>query len=260
MKNALFKILPVVLGIGLGWVILHPPDWPAPSGAAGILAAGLILFAILVASIVFQIGLTLPKGVTLTPYAGPVDPSMNEFIRAIKDLGFAETGSPMIVGIRPPALLAAFVHPGEPVYATVFRTGTMPAATSYDFVSVFEGLSGGLTTSANGRGGTMPAGPGAFRQILRSAGPKEAFEAHLEGLRWLGDRGLPLKRISVGTFAADFTRSLGLQREAFRKSPVKFAVVALWRTVSKRVPETRLLSAQKGAEARTRGFLMSGQS
>lgn len=253
-------MLPVILGIGLGWLIFHPPDWPAPKGAAGILAAGLILFAILVASIVFQIGLTLPKGIILAPYAGPVDPSMNEFIRAIKDLGFLETGPPMIVGIRPPALLAAFVHPGEPVYATVFRTGTIPAATSYDFVSVFEGLSGGLTTSTNWRGGTMPAGPGAFRQIIKGAGPKEAFEAHLAGLRWLGDRGFPIKRISAGTFAADFTRSLGLQREAFRKSPVKFAVVGLWRTVSKRLPETGLLPAHKGAEARAREFLMSGQS
>jgi len=259
MKNYFFKLLPIIIGAGLGWLIFNPPDWPVPSGAAGFLIGAGIVFALLIVSIVFSIGLTLPKEISLSPYAGAVDPSMRDLAGQIKNLGFVEAGGPMLVGIRPAAILMSFVHSGEPAYATIFRTGTVPAVTSYDFVSILEGSRGGLTTNTNWRGGTMPSGPGEFRQILTGAGPKEAFDAHREGLRWLRDRGLPVREISAETFVADFKHALGRQRETFRSTPVKFAVIGLARTISKQVPQRECLASQKGAESQARKLSAAGK-
>lgn len=259
MRNFLAKVLPIALGIALGWLIINPPDWPAPSGAAGFLLAIGIVIAILVASIVFTIGLSLPKEVKIGPHAGVVDAAMTDLARQIRDLGFMEAGGPYLVEVRPAAVLLAFVHSGEPVYATVFRTGTLPAVTSYDFVSVFGGGGGGLTTSTNWRGGTMPSAPGDFRQILPGAGPKEAFESHREGLSWLRNRGLRAREISATTFIADFKQALGRQREAFRSAPLKNSLIALARTVFKRIPQRGLLASQKDAGPRTRKMLSAGK-
>jgi len=257
MKDAFAKILALAFGAVVGWLILNPPDWPAPTGLPGVLIVIAILTGILIVSIIFSIGLSFPKNITLNPYGGPVDASVDELAREIKALGFIEIGEPMIVGIRPPAVMRAFVHNNEPVYATVFRTGTVPGVTSYDFVSIFERTPGGLTTNTTWRGGTLPSTPGSFRQILQGANPRQAFEAHLAGARWLSDRGLWMKSLSAEGFPADFIGALGRQREAFRASPVGFAATGLWRTIARRVPDRGLLSAQRGAEARVRKCLSS---
>ena len=254
MKNAIAKILPIVVGVALGWLMFHPPAWLAPLGALRFFIMIALALVLLVVFIAFSIGASLPAEIGVSPQRVAVDPSLNDLIRQIKDLGFAEAGGPYRVEVRPAAIMIAFVHPGQSVYATIFRTGTVPAVTSYDFVSIIEGFRGGLTTSADWRGGTLPAGPGAFRQIIKDAGPRRVYDAHLEGLRWLSARGLPVQAVSATSFVADFKRALGKQRQAFRSSPLKNALIALGRTVSKQVPHIGPLSAQKGAEAQVRAL------
>jgi len=254
MKNAIAKILPIVVGVGLGLLLFYRPKGVGPAGPAGILIGLAVVFILLVGFIAFSISTSLPADVSIRPLDGPIDPSVESLSREIKALGFEEAGGPFLVEIKPAAALAAFVHRTEPVYATVFRTGTVPSVTSYDFVSIFEGVPGGLTTTANWRGGALPAGPGEFRQIIADAGSRQVFEAHLEGLGWLKRHGVWAKNVSAATFVGDFKAALAHQRRNFVSAPVKTALIALGRTVSRRSPDFGLLAAQKGAEARVRSL------
>ncbi|MBN1938516.1 MAG: hypothetical protein JW843_02950 [Candidatus Aminicenantes bacterium] len=251
MKNAVYKILPIAVGLSLGWILFHPPAW-IPSGPAGTIIIAAAVFVLLVGFIAVNIATSLPAEIKLQPLGGPPDPAIEYLSRELGALGFEEAGGPFLVGIRPAAVLTAFVHPGERVYASVFRTGTVPAVTSYDFVSILEGRPAGLTTTSNWRGGTVPAGPGEFRQVLPAAGVRQAFETHLKGLAWLQSRNLRVKKVSAASFAADFLEALGIQREHYRRTALRSAFVALGRTLIKRSPEHGPLAGQRGIEEKLR--------
>ena len=111
---------------------------------------------------------------------------------------------------------------------------------------------GGLTTSADPRGGTLPAGPGTFRQIMGGAGVGPVYRLHLEGVAWLRAQGLPAKKASAQEFAFDFKKALAEQREGFRSAPVRHALVALWRTVFRIHPHNGPLAGQPAAAAQAR--------
>jgi hypothetical protein len=256
MKDSIAKVLPIVIGVAIGWLLFHPPAWMAPLGPLRYLVMGVLCLLVLLIFIAYAIGASIPADVAVTPHTGGVDTSMVDLAQRIRALGFAEAGPPYRIEVSPAATMIALAHPTEPVYATVFRTGTVPAVTSFDFVSILEGFRGGLTSNADPRGGTLPAGPGAFRQIIAGAGPEQVYRVHLEGVHWLRSRGLAAKKVSVETFVADFKQAMAKQREGFRSSPLKHALIALWRTVSKQVPNRGGLSTQSGAEAQVRELSM----
>ncbi len=254
MKDGIARFLPIVVGVAIGWLLFHPPQWLGPAGPLRSLAMIAIGFALFVAFIVYVIAASVPADVAVTPHAGPVDPGIARYGERLKALGFAEAGPPLRVEIKPAATLLPFVHASEPVYATVFRTGTVPAVTSFDFVSILDGCRGGLTSSADPRGATLPAGPGAFRQVVAGAGMEAVFRLHLEGVAWLRGRGLAAKRVSAQDFVHDFKAAVRRQNEGFRRAPVRHALIALWRTVSKRHPHDGPLSRQPAAESQARAL------
>jgi hypothetical protein len=252
MKDGIAKFLPFIVGGCIGWLLFHPPAFLGPEGpmrTALLVAAG---FVLLVAFIVYTIAASVPADVAVSPHAGPLDPGISVLAERLRALGFSEAGPPCRIGIQPAVTLVPFVHASEPVYASVFRTGTVPAVTAFDFVSILDGWRGGLTTSADPRGGTLPAGPGAFRQIGAGAGVEAAFRLHLEGVAWLRSRGLGAKRVSASSFIPDFKAAIRQQHDDFRGAPVRQALIALWRTTSKRHPHNGPLASQPGAEAQVR--------
>lgn len=252
MKDSLAKVLPFVVGGLIGWFLFHPPERLLPRGPLGTIVLVATAFVLLVAFIVYSISASVPADVRLVPHQGAVDPSMARLAERIKALGFVEAGPPCRVEMKPAATLAPFAHASEPAYATVFRTGTVPAVTGFDFVSILDGFRGGLTTSADPRGGTLPAGPGAFRQISEGGGIEAAWRLHLDGVAWLRSRGLTAKKVSAQEFAADFRQSIARQREGFRSAPIRHALIALGRTISKRHPHNGPLAGQPTAEAQVR--------
>ena len=147
--------------------------------------------------------------------------------------------------------LVPFVHASEPVYATVFRTGTVPAVTAFDFVSILDGFRGGLTTSADSRAGTLPAGPGNSARSSTAPGSSRPID-----YTWRASlapfAGLPAKRASAQEFASGFKTALARQREDFQGRPVRYALVALWRSVSKRHPHNGSLASQPAASVQVR--------
>jgi len=257
MKDQAAKAMPVVMGLVIGWLLFHPPAFLASLGAARYLVMALAGAALLLATVVMTVAAALPRQVSLTPTAPPDDPAFRALADRYQALGFRPVGPPYTVGVAPAATLLGFVHPSEPVYGTVFRTGTVPAVVSSDFISLLEGERGGLTTSANPRGGTLPGDDGSFRQCLVGAMPEQLFPAHCDGVRWLRTRGLRCRAVSAASFVGDFTRALGRQRAIFMANPVGNALRAIWRTASTRTPGRGRLAEQPGVDDQVRRLLSS---
>ncbi len=252
MKDSIAKYLPIVIGGIIGWLLFNPPEWFALRGPLRWVVMITVAFVLLLAFIVYSISASVPADVGLAPYSGPLDASITGHFEKLKALGFSEAGSPCLIDIRPSVTLVPFVHASEPVYATVFRTGTMPAVTAFDFVSILDGFRGGLTTSADARGGILPAGPGEFRQIDSGGGIESIYRLHLEGVGWLRARGLTAKRVSAQEFTADFKKAMARQREGFRSAPIRHALIALGRTLFKLQPHNGSLASQPAAASQVR--------
>ena len=170
-------------------------------------------------------------------------------------LGFQRVGTPLTVGITPPALMVAFVHEAERSYATAFRTSTLPPKTAFDCVSILDGDRGGLTTGAEPAGAAIPAARGSLRQVFPRASVEQVFERHRQGLQHLRSRGLSAKAVSASTFQRDFAASFRRQREAFTASPLRGAAITLWRAATGRTPHIGPIASQAVAQATIRELL-----
>ncbi len=259
MKDPTVKLLPIVIGLFIGWLLFHPPDFLAPLGAGRYLVMALAGAVLLVASVVMTVAASLPRQVSLTPGVEPGDPAFRSLVDRYRALGFEPVGPAFTVGIAPAAALVGLVHRAEAVYGTVFKTGTVPAVVSSDFVSLLEDDRGGLTTSASPRGGALPGDAGSFRQCLVGATPEQLFQAHCEGVRWLRTRGLRCRPVSASSFAADFGHAVARQRAIFMADPVGNALRAIWRTASDHAPGRGRLGDQPGVDGQVRRLLASGR-
>ncbi len=252
MKDTIAKYLPFVVGGIIGWLLFNPPGWLALQGPLRTVVMIALAIVLLVAFIVYAISNSVPGNVVLAPHAGPIDASIHAYAESIRALGFEAAGPPCRVEIKPAVILLPFVHKSEPVYATVFRTGTVPAVTAFDFVTILDGFRGGLTTNADSRAGTLPAGPGEFRQIVAGAGIEAAYQLHLQGVAWLRSQGLPAKRVSGREFNMDFKSALARQRRGFSAAPIRYALTALWRSISRRHPHNGALAGQPASAGQAR--------
>jgi hypothetical protein len=173
-------------------------------------------------------------------------------------LGFHPVEPPFRVEMAPAAYVIGFVHETEPVYGTAFRTTTVPAKTSYDFVSILEGDRGGLTTNADPSGAALPAESGGFRQVLRGQDPERLFRAHLDGLAYLRSQGFSARPVSAETFQRDLKAAVRRQRELFLATPLRSSMLTLWRAATKQVPFSGSLRTQKVASEQLRTLLSGG--
>ncbi|MBP7865522.1 MAG: hypothetical protein KA419_06195 [Acidobacteria bacterium] len=256
MKDLVMKILPVVVGLALGFMLFEGQSLFSGLGAAGIWVLVGVLLGVFVAFVGFLCLQALPKAVDLKP-AGidPGDPKMADWICRCRALGFREAGPLYRVEINPPALLQSLVHGTEPVYAAIFRTGTLPAVVGIDFVSILDGDRGGLTTNPDRRGGTLPGDVGSLRQLLPGAEVEALFQSHLQGVAYLASRGLPCRPVSAERFPADLRLGIERQRRAYLANPVKNTLIAIFRAVTLQSPYVGPIQNQKEAERQIRALL-----
>lgn len=253
MMEKLFKYLPIVIGILLGWLLTNPPAFLAPLGPARHLVTGALVLLLLLVFVGFQILASLPENVALESAPGAaLEAEMRSFSSRYEALGFAMAGPPWRVGTKPPALLLGFVHEGERTYGTVFRTGTAPPKTSFDFVSIFDGGRGGLTSNAERMGAAIPASPGSLRQVFPGAGVEEVFARHRDAIAYLRGRGISCRPVSAADLPADLRQSLRRQRRAFVASPIRGAIVTLWRAATGSTPHVGPIQTQSIAESQIR--------
>ena len=152
-----------------------------------------------------------------------------------KDLGFELAGPLLRVEARPPVLLLPLLHAGHNCYGAVYRTGTTPAKTVGEFVTMYEPL-GGLTTSPAIESGAMPAPPRVFYQVIPGAPPAALLDAHLRGVAFLRSGGLPPKRVTEHTYIDDLRAALALQRAHFFRRPIRNMITTIRRAATQKTP------------------------
>jgi hypothetical protein len=244
------KYLPILLGLVCGFFLVNPPAWLQSLGLLGYAIAGVIVFLIMLGVVMMLIipG-SLPANVELTPDPEAGSRSdLQQLSERYRQLGFTDAGPSMRVGMSPPAALIGLVHEEERCYGTVFRTGTTPAKTAFDFVSILDGDRGGLTTSAERGSGALIAAPGEFRQIFPGAGVEELFRRHIEGQAYLRENGVPTRAVNAGTLAGDFKSAIRIQRRTFLSNPIVFGIVAIVRAATGQSPHLGPLSKQRLAK------------
>ena len=253
MAKKLAALVPIVVGIILGILVTKGPAVMKPAGPLAMILAVALVFALLLGFIAWLINRNLPADLALRPLSEQaVPPEVTALADAYRALGFVPAGPPREVGGMPPALLVPLVHEGERCYGTVFRTGTVPAKTSYDVVSILEGERGGLTTGPDPTGAGLPAAPGELRQVFPRAGAADLFARHREALAFLRSRGLAVRPVSSATLESDLRHAIARQRRAFLGAPLRWALVALWRSVTRLTPHVGPLAEQKIAARQLR--------
>jgi hypothetical protein len=261
LKDRVVALMPYAVGLVLAWLLFYPSEALTPLGPWRFLVPALLVPLLLVAFTAAQLVANLPDPVTLVPLEDgeSVPADLLGLGSRLRDLGFVPAGPAFDVGVRPPAILLPFVHEAERAYSTVFRTRTLPAKTVFDFVSILDSDRGALTSMAERGGAALPAAPGGLRQVFPGRSLEEVWRGHREGLGWLRERGLPARVVSDATFVGDFQESFARQRRAFLASPLRTAVITLWRAATGRTPELGPLANQPRAQAQLQG-LLTGQT
>jgi hypothetical protein len=250
MKGGFFKLLPLLAGAALGWLLLASPAWFAALGPARFLVAAALVGALLVGVVALQIEAALPADAAIDPLPDPEPRELADRVAAYEALGFVRAGPTCRIGINPPAVLVPLVHETARTYGSVFRTGTIPARVSNDMFSVLSDGRARLTTSPDPGGGTLPAPAGAFRQVIPGAAPAELLDRHRAALGYLARHGLPARPVSGAAFASDYRGAITMLRAAFHRAPLRFATTALLRVAIKRPAAIGPLEGQRDVAAR----------
>ena len=249
MKNAIMKLMPFVVGGGLGILLFHPPAFLRELGFGAYLVMGLLVAMLFVLFIGFLLLANFPADLRLDAAATATVPAeLQTMMSDLINAGFTMAGAPRSVGVAPPALLVPFVHSSDPIYASLFRTGTVPAKVSYDCVSIFEGERGGLTTGPDLAGTFVPGAPGSLRQVFPSAKPAQLLDHHRRGLAYLRTRGIEPRPVSSGTFDNDFRQAMSRGRRAFLQRPILTTLVSVWRSLTRSTPHLGSIEKQSIAE------------
>jgi hypothetical protein len=256
MKNTVLKLMPIAVGVALSILLMNPQQWLRGLGAVGHLGTRALVAVLFLVFIGVLISANMPPDLKSSFLQGaPVPPELQSLAREFQQLGFKPIGPPLQAAITPPAILLGFVREGERTYGSVFRTGTIPAKTSYDCVSIFEGDRGWLTTGPTARGAVLPSSPGSLRQVFPGASAAELFDRHREALRYLHSRGIAPRPLKAGGFQSDLRASMRRQRCAFLSSPVVGTVVTLWRVMRETTPHIGGIEKKAIAEKQIRKIL-----
>lgn len=259
--DKLTKFLPIAVGVLLGYLLTHPPEWLAATPVLRYSLSAALVAALLVAFVVLIMLANFPKELRLTPIAVTAVPGeLNALAAQLGQVGFQSVGTAYEVGVSPPAVMLAFVNETERAYSTAFATGTVPRKISFDFVSILDGDRGGLTSSPNRMSGGIPAGPDQFRQALPDAPAAQLLAHHRQAVAWLRTRGLPCRAVSARAFEADFRAGFARQRRHFAASPVSNAVRAIVNIATKRNPHLGPLERQAIAQRQVAALIAGRRS
>lgn len=232
------------LAVALPYFELESDPWQI--GVFAVLGAGGLFLVLL-----FAILRALPERVEyVAAREDDVPPEARDVVLHYEALGFERVGAPMWVKLNPVVILVGMVHRGEAMFGTVYQT-TTPRLTVFDFVTMLEVEGAGLTSSAHVYAGTQPAAPGDLRQIFPGLDAPAVFERHRQGVAFLQRKGIrPWKAVTadLDLFQELLRASLARARKTFLKAPVRNTLIAVWRTVSKRVPQIGLLETQRFAQ------------
>ena len=248
VKDLAAKLAPYLIGIMIAVVLIAGPDLLGGLGSLRYLVAGLLAVVGLMVFLALVVHASLPSHLILEPadhWSGSTEAEQR--VRDLEAVGFDRAGPVYRVPTTPAALLQPLVHRSEPIYATVFRTGTLPAKVGHELVSLFEEGEGGLTSVVDPAAVVLPAPPRVLRQVLVGATSSRLLEAHRDAMALIARTGASWRPVSAASFEHEFSLAMVAQRRFFISSPLRHILVALWRSVSRRSPHIGPISKQRHA-------------
>lgn len=256
MKDFLWKLQPYLMGGLIGWLAIRPPGFTESWGPWRYLLMVCLAGLGVLGTVVLSALQSLPRDLRLQPLGRPLyDPEIQRLAECLHLLGFRQAGEPLQVQVKPPASLVPFTHPEVPAFATVFRTGTLPAKVSFDLVSVVTERRGALTTLNNPLAAVFPAAPGSLRQVFPGAAPERCFAEHRATLAGLAKQGLAFVQPDAGTVTDTLRFGSARQRQLFLQSPLRHSLVLLWRLWTRDNPHLGPVFGQRGAQGEIRKLL-----
>lgn len=248
-QDSVWKYLPIIIGVAIGWMIFNPPAFLRELGALSYLIMILLGFAALLIFCGFLIHANLPKDVVIRRSTSLAIPGeMTKLSDEFKALGFTQASDvPLIVNIAPPATVIPFVNEREQLYGSVYKTETIPPKITFDFVSLFDGNRGGLTSGALAEGAAMPS-LGSLKQVFLRENVRNIYDKHRQAILYLKGRGIQCKSISPQTYERDLRESILRLRKSFVASPVLFTLIVLWRAATKQTPHMGPIQTQQVAQ------------
>ena len=255
-QESVWKYLPIIIGVAIGWMLFNPPGFLRELGAISYLIMILIGFAALLIFCGFLIHANLPKDVVIRRSTSAAIPGeMTKLSDDFKALGFTQASDvPLIVNIAPPATVIPFVNEKERLYGSVYKTETIPSKITFDFVSIFEGNRGGLTSGALPEGSAMPS-LGSLKQVFLRENVRNIYEKHRQAILYLQGKGIQCRSISPQTYERDLRESILRLRKSFLASPVLFTLTVLWRAVTKKTPHMGPIQAQQIAQQQIKDII-----
>jgi len=257
MKDKLAKVFPVAVGAAIGWVLVYPPGWLEQLGYVRYAIVALLALALVLGATIMVVLKNLPERLEIVPLETPPagTDQVDALIGRLAELGFGPAGPLYRVEVSPAAMLRGMVHQKLPIHAAIYRTGTLPAVTTFDLVSILSDERGGLTTTPEPRGVSLPAFPGSLRQAIASTSLKALLDQHCAAMEMLEHRGLRWRRVSSADLITDMQRAIARHRRAFVTAPIRNALITIWRSATGRYPEARPLSQQADLEPRIQEIL-----
>ena len=257
------RVVYFVITIAALWLMGSPPASMAQPGIERIVWMGgvalvwvLVMFFLLVRATVASLDRNLQPNLTMAPVA---EERMPDALRAAADrfaaLGFTRATPPLAVALSHPGLLLGFVQEGGDVAGSAFcveRPASLPALTSFDVFSRFEGDRGGLTTSPSRSAAVLHPTPGALRQVFPGADAATLLARHREALAWLSTQGIRARPLRGVEFETLFRSAMERHRAAFVAARLRFAFTAIWRVVSRSTPNLGPLPQQRTARTEIR--------
>ena len=225
-------------------------------GWVGIVLAVVGLPLIVLCLMWFSILKNLPVNIVVTPLdEEDVPGEVWDLVEQFADLGFEDAGPPLRAAMMPPATVVPLWHPRHGCYGSVIHAHAQPPKRIFDFVSVFDDETVSLTSVADVAAGVLPPAPRELAQILPGQGVAQLFESHCQGGRHLEEKGLRKVHVKPDRYVELLSKAIRTKRAVFQKSPLRCSAVALWRTVTKRVPmlgpiETQALAQRQIADLR----------
>lgn len=244
MKETILKWLPIAGGALIGWLVARPPEflgpwrWPIALGIGALLFAGMIALSVLK---------NLPENLQFEEIPdGRLPGEFPAWIEEARPLGYEVVDGPFRAMISPPATMVILRHREYPVLLALFKTGTVPPQAAYDFITTFEGMRAGLTSSSHRHAGSLPAGPGALKQVLPGRSLTALHAEHGNAVAWLGLRCDPLGAHGVREMVRV---SLARQRRDFLRRPLRNTVILLKRALTGANPHLARLDEQPAEQA-----------
>ena len=212
--------------------------------------ATLALAAVFVVYFVILRG--LPEHARIQPARVPVPFPIEDMIDEFVDVGFEQICGPLFIDLPTSPVVIPFHNATDAMYATVYFLQAAPSRCGCDVMSKLAPAGASLTTGMDYSTGSLPTWPGGFRQILPKASPSALVDQHRRALDFLHARGIAPLPTDPEQIEDLLRESFRRQRDTFTLAPVRGALIALWRMISRRNPHVAPLQEQPQAVAEIR--------